>query len=147
MVLDPIPQILSVHFFGSRPQPPTSRDSRKRAHDSASCTARVACTRSVSLVWPFVMRELRKRVAEESFARNSSGPHLEAPWKAKWGLLNGNLTKRVSQETIWKAFQMGTWRRWTCCDERVVRERPAHRMRTRVSLMHSCDVCMWACRE
>jgi len=24
MVLDPIPQILSVHFFGSRPQPPTS---------------------------------------------------------------------------------------------------------------------------
>jgi len=25
MVLDPIPQILSVHFFGSRPQPPTSR--------------------------------------------------------------------------------------------------------------------------
>ena len=25
MVLDPIPQILPVHFFGSRPQPPTSR--------------------------------------------------------------------------------------------------------------------------
>ena len=24
MVLDPIPQILPVHFFGSRPQPPTS---------------------------------------------------------------------------------------------------------------------------
>jgi len=26
MVLDPIPQSLKVHFFGSRPQPPTSRD-------------------------------------------------------------------------------------------------------------------------
>jgi len=26
MVLDPIPQSLPVHFFGSRPQPPTSRD-------------------------------------------------------------------------------------------------------------------------
>ena len=26
MVLDPIPQILPVHFFGSRPQPPTSPD-------------------------------------------------------------------------------------------------------------------------
>ena len=25
MVLDPIPQPLPVHFFGSRPQPPTSR--------------------------------------------------------------------------------------------------------------------------
>ena len=25
MVLDPIPQSLPVHFFGSRPQPPTSR--------------------------------------------------------------------------------------------------------------------------
>jgi len=24
MVLDPIPQYLPVHFFGSRPQPPTS---------------------------------------------------------------------------------------------------------------------------
>jgi len=24
MVLDPIPQSLPVHFFGSRPQPPTS---------------------------------------------------------------------------------------------------------------------------
>ena len=27
MVLDPIPQSLPVHFFGSRPQPPTSRKS------------------------------------------------------------------------------------------------------------------------
>jgi len=26
MVLDPIPQSLPVHFFGSRPQPPTSRN-------------------------------------------------------------------------------------------------------------------------
>ena len=28
MVLDPIPQSLPVHFFGSRPQPPTSRPNR-----------------------------------------------------------------------------------------------------------------------
>ena len=28
MVLDPIPQSLPVHFFGSRPQPPTSRCTR-----------------------------------------------------------------------------------------------------------------------
>ena len=28
MVLDPIPQSLPVHFFGSRPQPPTSRHAR-----------------------------------------------------------------------------------------------------------------------
>ena len=27
MVLDPIPQSLPVHFFGSRPQPPTSLES------------------------------------------------------------------------------------------------------------------------
>ena len=33
MVLDPIPQSLPVHFFGSRPQPPTSRGS-SRLHDS-----------------------------------------------------------------------------------------------------------------
>ena len=26
MVLNPIPQSLPVHFFGSRPQPPTSRE-------------------------------------------------------------------------------------------------------------------------
>ena len=29
MVLDPIPQSLPVHFFGSRPQPPTSRWQRQ----------------------------------------------------------------------------------------------------------------------
>ena len=29
MVLDPIPQPLPVHFFGSRPQPPTSRAWRR----------------------------------------------------------------------------------------------------------------------
>ena len=29
MVLDPIPQPLPVHFFGSRPQPPTSRHSKR----------------------------------------------------------------------------------------------------------------------
>ena len=29
MVLDPIPQSLPVHFFGSRPQPPTSWESKK----------------------------------------------------------------------------------------------------------------------
>jgi len=32
MVLDPIPQSLPVHFFGSRPQPPTSHPSRGRIH-------------------------------------------------------------------------------------------------------------------
>jgi len=32
MVLDPIPQSLPVHFFGSRPQPPTS------PHDATYCT-------------------------------------------------------------------------------------------------------------
>jgi len=31
MVLDPIPQSLPVHFFGSRPQPPTSRNCLSRA--------------------------------------------------------------------------------------------------------------------
>jgi len=31
MVLDPIPQSLPVHFFGSRPQPPTSRSARWKA--------------------------------------------------------------------------------------------------------------------
>ena len=30
MVLDPIPQSLPVHFFGSRPQPPTSHRMYKR---------------------------------------------------------------------------------------------------------------------
>ena len=31
MVLDPIPQPLPVHFFGSRPQPPTSQvDTQRR---------------------------------------------------------------------------------------------------------------------
>ena len=44
MVLDPIPQSLPVHFFGSRPQPPTSRTS--------SCVAmpsKLSLNRSVSL--------------------------------------------------------------------------------------------------
>ena len=32
MVLDPIPQSLSIHFFGSRPQPPTSPMHRFTTH-------------------------------------------------------------------------------------------------------------------
>ena len=32
MVLDPIPQSLPVHFFGSRPQPPTSRENKTHKH-------------------------------------------------------------------------------------------------------------------
>jgi len=41
MVLDPIPQSLPVHFFGSRPQPPTSRQIYSIALLTASCHAHV----------------------------------------------------------------------------------------------------------
>ena len=45
MVLDPIPQILPVHFFGSRPQPPTSR------HDALfKCTQKCG-TLEFSIPW------------------------------------------------------------------------------------------------
>jgi len=37
MVLDPIPQSLPVHFFGSRPQPPTSQRCKTcQRHDDAT---------------------------------------------------------------------------------------------------------------
>ena len=38
MVLDPIPQSLPVHFFGSRPQPPTSRPRRQRGKVTERCS-------------------------------------------------------------------------------------------------------------
>jgi len=51
MVLDPIPQILPVHFFGSRPQPPTSRResrilSRPRENRVLQCVA-VCCSENL----------------------------------------------------------------------------------------------------
>jgi len=47
MVLDPIPQPLPVHFFGSRPQPPTSPriariDRIARIAKMESCIAKIA---------------------------------------------------------------------------------------------------------
>ena len=43
MVLDPIPQSLPVHFFGSRPQPPTSRiKSAYALHLLTSCVCGVS---------------------------------------------------------------------------------------------------------
>ena len=41
MVLDPIPQSLPVHFFGSRPQPPTSRKAR---YNGGGLTLATECT-------------------------------------------------------------------------------------------------------
>ena len=44
MVLDPIPQTLPVHFFGSRPQPPTSR--RLRIKMTIEKSEKVMCITS-----------------------------------------------------------------------------------------------------
>ena len=38
MVLDPIPQSLPVHFFGSRPQPPTSHCTTQHSRSLRICT-------------------------------------------------------------------------------------------------------------
>jgi len=46
MVLDPIPQSLPVHFFGSRPQPPTSHketDQQERGRVRFNCVYMYAC--------------------------------------------------------------------------------------------------------
>ena len=55
MVLDPIPQSLPVHFFGSRPQPPTSP--RLLRIVSSGCCARVS---------PFAQTEFLKKSAPQS---------------------------------------------------------------------------------
>ena len=45
MVLDPIPQSLPVHFFGSRPQPPTSPIESIRGHlCSGYCATSQGCS-------------------------------------------------------------------------------------------------------
>jgi len=50
MVLDPIPQSLPVHFFGSRPQPPTSRYAcaccHARVWSCTGCRIRMGCLKS-----------------------------------------------------------------------------------------------------
>ena len=43
MVLDPIPQSLPVHFFGSRPQPPTSRAKMRRLPDISGLSCKSVC--------------------------------------------------------------------------------------------------------
>ena len=49
MVLDPIPQSLPVHFFGSRPQPPTSLPTPPSRHPVFS----LSLAPSISLLRPF----------------------------------------------------------------------------------------------
>jgi len=44
MVLDPIPQSLPVHFFGSRPQPPTSPNDVVRAVEETASRNRAMYT-------------------------------------------------------------------------------------------------------
>jgi len=54
MVLDPIPQSLPVHFFGSRPQPPTSRE-LMRARNTTDARERnthnLLSTRTTASAW------------------------------------------------------------------------------------------------
>jgi len=51
MVLHPIPQSLPVHFFGSRPQPPTSRRLYSLSVDVSSRISNI-----ISFVWLFCTR-------------------------------------------------------------------------------------------
>ena len=51
MVLDPIPQSLSVHLFGSRPQPPTSRCQSKDAFKGTYAHTHVQTSRHTIVHW------------------------------------------------------------------------------------------------
>ena len=58
MVLDPIPQCLPVHIFGSRPQPPTSRTRMCRSIHISSLKSRWQIVREPSVVLPFWLQSL-----------------------------------------------------------------------------------------
>jgi len=55
MVLDPIPQSLPVHFFGSRPQPPTSRAGWFSVSESMSGSIAISMNVSVSVAASYVV--------------------------------------------------------------------------------------------
>ena len=57
MVLDPIPQSLPVHFFGSRPQPPTSRLQSSRQVYVSVCVR--VCTHVCACVCVYVCMSVR----------------------------------------------------------------------------------------
>jgi len=69
MVLDPIPQSLPVHFFGSRPQPPTSPSNEQyilsylRARRNSVCTASVLLSVFSEMIR--ITRDLKKTCKQE----------------------------------------------------------------------------------
>jgi len=65
MVLDPIPQILPVHFFGSRPQPPTSR--LKTSHLKKKVRERIGKGMAIIRIMAALLKPLRLPRAQVSY--------------------------------------------------------------------------------
>ena len=86
MVLDPIPQSLPVHFFGSRPQPPTSRDMPWH----------------VRREW--VMSRIRTRCETSKLANMQHG---FATWLIRvWDMTHSHLTFLIHTWETWLTFEI-----------------------------------------
>jgi len=87
MVLDPIPQSLPVHFFGSRPQPPTSpcdRDRNTRDAPKSSWGDRDRDTQKIS--WSFKVLGLSAEYA--GLFAEDLGLRAATEWRGVIGCLN-----------------------------------------------------------
>jgi len=86
MVLDPIPQSLPVHFFGSRPQPPTSRQEHAKlcpSHGTYMNESWHIYEWVMSHIW---LSHITQRWQVVQSARNQAeGFELdEQQWEAEW---------------------------------------------------------------
>ena len=75
MVLDPIPQSLPVHFFGSRPQPPTSRLNTRVLQPVATYSRPTGCLISIGHF------PQNSPIISGSFAKNVLQPVATYPWQ------------------------------------------------------------------
>jgi len=90
MVLDPIPQSLPVHFFGSRPQPPTSHLERNCACEREKEREKINLSFLVcSVCWNEML-------------------YLEMEWVCGWG------TEHTKSRRSWLCVLCVLWRSWLC---------------------------------
>ena len=100
MVLDPIPQSLPVHFFGSRPQPPTSPYLYTCVERSSRHVYRDPQEKSIYvLIYD----------PQEMYSRSHLGWHFRMPFqssklKARTSLFTETWQKRCSSFELW-AFE------------------------------------------
>jgi len=102
MVLDPIPQPLPVHFFGSRPQPPTSHRTWSKPRISMCVWTAYFQAREIYACVTHLLMEL-------SLWSLPKLSHFDAVWKQNsmsyWSEFVRSVTSVIDSDDLWKQVE------------------------------------------